>query len=211
MTAPPHIIWFKRDLRVHDHQPLYQAAQSGGVVIPLYIVEPELWQQPFASSRHWQFVHDCLRDLNNSLNALGQPLIIRIGDACNVLAEIADSTGAQTIWAHEETGNGWTYGRDLAVHRMCRDRRLAFHELPANGVVRRLGSRDDWSALRYQRMAAPITPNPTRLTPVAQCPSDALPAKDHPMFGAPLPAPQRGGRRAAVADLRSFLEQRATG
>ena len=38
------IVWFKRDLRVTD-KPLCTAAHTGAV-IPLYIVEPELWQQP---------------------------------------------------------------------------------------------------------------------------------------------------------------------
>ncbi|MCT4611304.1 MAG: deoxyribodipyrimidine photo-lyase [Pelagimonas sp.] len=210
MKPAPHIVWFKRDLRVHDHLPLFQAVQSGAPVIPLYIVEPELWQQPFASSRHWQFIHDCLSDLNASLNRLGQPLIIRIGNACNVLVALADQTGAQTIWAHEETADLWTYRRDLAVHDMCRARGLTFRELPSNGVVRRLKSRDDWSRIRNQRMAADIVPKPGRLIPV-DCASDPLPPKAHPMFGPALPQPQRGGRRAAIDDLRSFYDLRARG
>lgn len=41
MTA---LVWFKRDLRIDDHQPLYQAAKSGAV-LPLYIIEPDYWQQ----------------------------------------------------------------------------------------------------------------------------------------------------------------------
>ena len=38
------VVWFKRDLRVVDHAPLLEAAQRGPV-LPLYVVEPELWQQ----------------------------------------------------------------------------------------------------------------------------------------------------------------------
>jgi len=38
------IVWFKRDLRIHDHEALNSAARAGPV-IPLYIVEPELWSQ----------------------------------------------------------------------------------------------------------------------------------------------------------------------
>ncbi len=33
------LVWFKRDLRVEDHEPLYQAAQRGPVIC-LYIDEP---------------------------------------------------------------------------------------------------------------------------------------------------------------------------
>ncbi|WP_435988244.1 deoxyribodipyrimidine photo-lyase [Sulfitobacter sp. SH22] len=64
MTHSPRIVWFKRDLRVNDHGPLLAAAQSNAPVIPLYIVEPEYWQHPFASCRHWHFIHDSLCDLD---------------------------------------------------------------------------------------------------------------------------------------------------
>ncbi|MBT5822153.1 MAG: deoxyribodipyrimidine photo-lyase, partial [Rhodobacteraceae bacterium] len=53
MSHAPSIVWFKRDLRNHDHAPLLAASQSNSPVIPLYIVEPEYWQQAFASRRHW--------------------------------------------------------------------------------------------------------------------------------------------------------------
>lgn len=41
MAASFNVVWFKRDLRVTDHIPLFEAIQCGAVV-PLYIVEPAL-------------------------------------------------------------------------------------------------------------------------------------------------------------------------
>lgn len=211
MMDRPQIVWFKRDLRAHDHAPLYRATQSGAPVVPVYIVEPELWAQPTSSSRHWHFINDCLTELSLTLEKLGQPLIIRVGDAATVLRTLASETRATTIWAHEETGDLWTYNRDLLVHQMCRDQGLTFVECPANGVIRRLRNRDDWSVLRNQRMAEPVIPKPTRLRGVSGCLSHPLPAKDDPMFGDLLPPEQRGGRCAAVSDLRSFFDHRAKG
>ena len=52
--AALQIVWFKRDLRIVDHRPLATAALRGPV-LPLYVVEPELWQQPDASQRQWFF------------------------------------------------------------------------------------------------------------------------------------------------------------
>ena len=49
------VVWFKRDLRVSDHAPLWHAAQQANV-LPLYVIEPELWQQADASNRHWAFI-----------------------------------------------------------------------------------------------------------------------------------------------------------
>ncbi|NBR79534.1 MAG: deoxyribodipyrimidine photolyase, partial [Alphaproteobacteria bacterium] len=49
------IVWFKRDLRVADHKPLSMAAMRGPV-LPLYIIEPEMWVQPDAARRHFDFL-----------------------------------------------------------------------------------------------------------------------------------------------------------
>ncbi|MBO9475276.1 deoxyribodipyrimidine photo-lyase [Shimia sp. R10_1] len=209
MISAPQIVWFKRDLRVQDHLPLFTAARTGAPIIPLYIVEPELWEQPSASARHWSFIHDSLLELTVSLERLGQPLIIRIGSACEVLSLLAAQTGANKLLAHEETGNLWSYQRDQQVHQMCRRLGVSFTEFPSNGVVRRLRNRDDWSRIRNQRMASAVAPTPQTLTPVAECVSDILPAKNHPMFGAQLRVPQQGGRSAAIDTLRSFLDQRS--
>ncbi|MCR9112669.1 MAG: deoxyribodipyrimidine photo-lyase, partial [Rhodobacteraceae bacterium] len=53
------VVWFKRDLRVHDHRALAQAA-ARGPVLPLYVIEPEFWQQSDMSARHWAFVGESL-------------------------------------------------------------------------------------------------------------------------------------------------------
>jgi deoxyribodipyrimidine photo-lyase len=204
------IVWFKRDLRVNDHAPLLTAAQTGAPILPLYIVEPDYWQQPFASRRHWHFIHDSLVDLNTTLTNLGQPLIIKIGDACDVFETLLTDHTASAIHASEETGNRWTFDRDIAVEAMCTANDVALHEYPTNGVVRRLRSRDDWSAIRNARMSQKILPKPTAITPLADYTSDALPAKDDPMFGTiPIGKVQKGGRDIAVTDLRSFLNHRS--
>ncbi|MEP6018173.1 MAG: deoxyribodipyrimidine photo-lyase [Paracoccaceae bacterium] len=210
MSQPPCIVWFKRDLRVQDHAPLLAASQTNRPVIPLYIIEPEYWQQPDAARRHWHFIHDCLNDLNKDLADLGQPLIIRVGEAVDVIALLQKQFGAVDLFAHEETGNAWTYDRDIAVARLCADLEIPFHEHPSNGVVRRLKTRDGWSRIRNERMADRINPKPVKLVAVPNCESTPLPHKNDLIFGAALVGKvQRGGRAVAVADLRSFLTHRS--
>lgn len=210
MTQPPRIVWFKRDLRVHDHAPLLAASQSGAAIIPLYIVEPEYWQQPFASRRHWNFIQDCLCDLDSALTELGRPLVVKVGDACDVFKELHFEHHVRDVYAHEETGNLWTYRRDIAVQKMCLSNDIALHESPTNGVVRQLRSRDDWSQIRNARMAEKILPKPNTLHSFPSCRPDALPEKSDPMFGnEPIGHVQRGGRKQAVVDLHSFLNHRS--
>jgi deoxyribodipyrimidine photo-lyase len=208
MLPAANIVWLKRDLRVHDHAPLVGAAKAGRV-LPLYIIEPQLWKLPDSSRRHWHFIHDSLLDLQRDLSALGTQLIIRTGEATDVLEGLHRELGTFTLWSHEETGNGWTYSRDKAVAQWCHAHGIRWHELPSNGVVRRLKSRDGWAKLRDERMAAPVIPPPAALTPVSGIATEALPAKHHPLFGtASIGSVQTGGRREALKTLDSFLKER---
>jgi deoxyribodipyrimidine photo-lyase len=71
-NAKINIVWFKRDLRIHDHAPLYEAAQAGFPVLPIYVVELDYWQKKFASRRHWHFIHECLIELRADCQKIGQ-------------------------------------------------------------------------------------------------------------------------------------------
>ena len=82
MTAPLHVVWFKRDLRLADHRPLAEAA-ARGAVLPLYIAEPGFWAEPDASGRQWAFAAECLAELQRDLAALGQSLCIVKGKRCS--------------------------------------------------------------------------------------------------------------------------------
>ena len=60
MPAHPHpsttraLVWFKRDLRVHDHAPLV-AALSHTDALGLFVIEPEWLQSPECDSSHMDF------------------------------------------------------------------------------------------------------------------------------------------------------------
>jgi deoxyribodipyrimidine photo-lyase len=204
-----NIIWFKRDLRLHDHKPLWHAAQSGLPVLAVYIVEKDYWRQNFASRRHWHFIHDCLLELRTDLQKLGVSLIVRSGDVITIFEDLRAQYKINHIYAHEETGNGWTYERDKKVIKWCQYNRINFQEFPANGVVRRLKSRDDWSAIRNARMQEPLISKPSTFLSVLDIDTEEIPSKDHPMFGAPMPGiVQKGGRRAAIETLKTFLNDR---
>jgi len=205
-----NLVWFKRDLRVHDHKPLYEAAGSERPILPLYVIEDGYWHQPYASRRHWHFIHDSLLELSDDLSALGAPLLFRRGDVLDVFGDIHAQFQIDTIYAHEETGNDWTYQRDKAVIKFCRDKDIRFIEFPTNAVIRRLKSRDDWAALRTTRMAEQVTPKSQFLSGVSLSDYGSLPSKDDPLFGERIyGVVQKGGRRAGVQTLKNFLNDNA--
>lgn len=208
MKRPLNIVWFKRDLRVADHRPLAWAAQAGPV-LPLYIAEPELWAQPDASARQWAFAAESLAELQASLADLGQPLCVMVGEAVAILRHLHDRHGIAALWSHEETGNGWTYARDLAVKAWASAAGVPWHEARQFGVIRRITSRNGWAKAWERDMASPITPPPRALPPLAGAwPTHIPTGAELGLAPDPCPDRQRGGRAAAMATLDSFLHRR---
>ncbi len=202
-----NIVWFKRDLRVWDHAAL-AAAAAVGPVLPLYIVEPDLWAQPDLSARHYTFLTESLNSLSPSLARLGQPLIIRTGDAVEVLSKLISQHNISAIYAHQETWNGWTYDRDMRVISWARRASIAFHEFQQYGVHRALTSRRGWASKWEAMMRLPVTPVPNSLTPLDIQTAPLPSAADLGLAADSCPLRQPGGRPAGIAQLKSFLEER---
>ena len=201
------IVWFKRDLRIEDNAPL-AAAAAAGPVIPLYILEPELWQQPDMSGRHYDFLGECLAGLDRDLTALGQPLVLRVGDAVDVLSELCAEHKVATIRVHQETWNGWTYERDRRVNAWARNAGVRIIEDMQFGVHRRLATRRGWAGRWDRMMAEPTIAAPSSLPPVDVA-ADLWP--DPQVLGLAedrCPGRQQGGRQAGMERLASFLETR---
>lgn len=200
------VVWFKRDLRVFDHQPLFSASLHHAV-LPLYVYEPEITSAPDYATQHLCFTNECLDDLDAALTARGSKLLVLQGEMTATLQRILDAYGSFTLYSHEETGNATSYARDLRVAAWCRQHAVRWIETPSNGVVRRLNSRNDWARLWTQRMQQATTPAPDRLTaPTPRLASCALltPAQLG-LTQADKPRRQHGGRKRAVQQLKHFF------
>ena len=202
------IVWFKRDLRIEDHRALVAAARSGPV-LPLFIVEPELWQEPDMSARQWAFVSECLNSLREDLAALGQPLIIRVGEASEILERARQRYGQIKLWSHQETGNGWTNVRDKKVFRWASAHGVEWAEVRQTGVIRRLASRNGWAKNWDAFMAEPEATPPLALPKLDNIEIGSIPeASVLGLDPDPCPGRQRGGREAGLDCLHSFLHLR---
>lgn len=200
------VVWFKRDLRVTDHRPLVSAAEAG-VVLPLYIVEPELWQQADMSVRHWDFIAESLAELRENLKRCGQPLVVRTGDVVGVLDEFRARGLISGLWSHQETGNNWTVQRDLKVGEWCRKHNIKWHEIQNHGVSRPSRSRNGWSK-RWDKHMIEEVDAPPILPPVdidlGTIPTSSMLAITEGF----CPARQGGGSLAAKNLLKGFLSNR---
>ncbi|MEM0922280.1 MAG: deoxyribodipyrimidine photo-lyase [Pseudomonadota bacterium] len=205
-NTPVHLVWFKRDLRVADHRALAYAAEAGPV-LPLFVVEPELWAEPDMSARQWAFAAESLAELRADLAALGQPLVVRIGRVTEVMSALRQTHPIAALWSHQETGNAWTFARDRQVAAWCRAEGLPWHEIPMHGVVRQIQTRNGWAKRWDMLMAEPVTKAPI-LAPL-DLDLGAIPdAADLDLASDQCDGRQSGGRSHGLERLDSFLHQR---
>ena len=203
------IVWFKRDLRITDHAPIYQASLNKIPTLPIYIVEEEYWQKSFSNRRHWCFIYDSLVDLRKELKKFGQGLIVRVGDVLEIFKNLSRKYLIKSIFAHEETGNNWTFERDIAIQNWCFKNNIKLNEYPTNGVIRRLKNRSEWIKLKNFRMKERQVPLPQTLIPINDLKEGLIPKKDNSIFKNNFEGKvQRGGRIEALKIMESFLDNR---
>ena len=91
------IVWFRRDLRIHDHPSLTAAARSAERVVPVFVLDEALLDGRFASGPRIRFLLGCLRELREALRERGADLVVRSGDPVRELAALARETGAEEL------------------------------------------------------------------------------------------------------------------
>lgn len=125
MTA---IVWFRRDLRLHDHPPLVAALGAHERVVPVFVLDPALVGGRFASGPRVAFLLECLRELDGALRERGGGLVVREGDPVRELPALAAEVGASAV----------SWASDATPYAMARDRRVR-EALAAAGVEARPG------------------------------------------------------------------------
>jgi deoxyribodipyrimidine photo-lyase len=203
-----NIVWLKRDLRLTDHQPLFNASLSPLPVILLYVFEPSLINAPDGDIRHWRFVWQSLMDIEQKLNHLNQHLTITYGEVIPVLEELQKEFKIVNIYAHQEIGVKITFDRDKAVASFCKQHHVKFTEFQRDAIQRGRKNREQWDEQRLSYLQEPISViNWNRIKTIEAAKINArnlIPEEikhSHPDF-------QIGGSTEARKLLDSFLNER---
>ncbi len=201
-------VWFKRDLRVDDHAPLFEAARRGPV-LALYVYEPDVLAAPEVDAAHVVFVNQSLAALREALRARGGELVVRTGSMPDVLDVLHRLHRFERLWSHEETGLAVTYARDLRVERWCRETGVRWEQRPQFGVFRGRSRRDGWSRAWAERMRTRPLPAPERIARADEPDPGALREPAELGLGPTLRRDaQRGGEGLAHSVLEDFFAGR---
>jgi len=102
------VMWFRRDLRLADNPALLEAVASGEGVVPVFVIDPALWQ-PAGEPRR-AYLLASLESLRRSIGGL----VVRSGDPVHVLPDLAAELSPSSVHIAADFG---PYGvrRDASV------------------------------------------------------------------------------------------------
>ncbi|HKK88164.1 MAG TPA: deoxyribodipyrimidine photo-lyase [Saprospiraceae bacterium] len=206
------LIWLKRDLRLRDHLPLKKSENADSPVLLLYLLEPELEKDEHYSKRHFRFIAESIKDLNEQLETVNTKVLCLRCSAKEAFLKLSTIFSIQCVRSYCETGIKISFDRDLHIQQYFREHHIPWQEYPCNGVQRGRKDRKGWKAQWYTLMSRPIIQNSLARIPfVAKSEIEQIEALlsvwnlsacdgDHAM--------QRGGESRAHQYLQSFLTER---
>ncbi len=188
MTA---LVWYRRDLRVHDHPALHAALERHERVVPIFCLDDRLLHGRHASGPRTQFLLESLRDLDDALRERGGGLVVRHGAPERELVELAREVGAEEVH-HTADVSPFARERGERVRSALGDAGVELRTHPGLGAV------DDVGAVRTQAGGpyTVFTPFYRAWAPIARrevlAPPSSLPA---------LPSRIRKGRVPSLESL----------
>ena len=110
MSGKTILVWFRKDLRIHDNEILTEAVRKGGSIIPVYCFDPRQFElTSFNTSKtgliRAKFLLESVADLRNSFQAAGGDLIIRIGKPESIIPELVVKYKVDEVYHHREVAS----------------------------------------------------------------------------------------------------------
>lgn len=117
MENSPVLVWFRRDLRDHDHAALAAALASGRPVHCAFVFDRDILDAlPSRVDRRVEFILGSLQQLDAALRRRGGGLIVRHGRAVDEIPRLARELGVAEVYANRDYEPA-AQARDAAVDR----------------------------------------------------------------------------------------------
>ena len=208
------IVLFTRDLRVHDHAGLAEAARTHEHVVPLFVLDDRILHA-LRSPNRVRFLHESLAELRESLREHGADLFVRRGDPVEETVRLARATCAATVFVSADASR-YASEREERLARDSAQERFELRVLDAPAVVgpgalTPVGSdhyrvfTPYWRRWRATPAPAPVGPPRGLRLPDGVEPG-VLPALRELTSGVPSPALPRGGEREGRRLLSRWLQ-----
>jgi len=147
-----NILWFKRDLRFIDHEPLFSAQQQSLPILLIYIFEPSVMSYDDSDTRHWRFIYESLQEMQAKLKNQNSKIYIFHNETPLIFDELANKYHINTVFSHQEIGNKVTFDRDITMQNFFDANKIQWNQFQLHGVIRKLKTRKNWEQRWEQKM-----------------------------------------------------------
>jgi deoxyribodipyrimidine photo-lyase len=209
------IVWFRRDLRLHDQPALRAAIDEHERVVPVFCFDDRLLHGRHESGARTQFLLECLVDLDAELRKRGSRLVVRHGRPERELPALAREVGARAIHLTEDVSpfarrRGELTGRALADAGVALRPHPGLNAIDVRAIETKAGQPytvfSPFHRTWLQMARRPLLDPPGHLTPLPV----ALAVGQLPTLGSlgltqEVAEPARGGEAEARAALDRFI------
>ena len=154
-----NIVWFKRDLRTIDHEPLFYAELQNIPFLCIYIFDPKIISHPDTSDRHLSFIYHSIIDINKKLSKYNKEVQIFYGNSKDVFIQLFSSFEVNNIFSYQESGVKISWERDKAIKELCKAYSVDWFEFQRDGIIRGIKNRDGWNKNWHIEMHKKIIEN----------------------------------------------------
>jgi deoxyribodipyrimidine photo-lyase len=120
------LVWFRRDLRAHDHAALHYALKTCNTVHAVFIFDKEILEKLPANDKRVDFIHGSVVELQAALRKQGIGLVARHAWASDELPKLAKELGVQAVFCNHDYEPP-ALVRDEKVQNSLAQLGIAFH------------------------------------------------------------------------------------
>jgi len=110
MSGKTILVWFRKDLRIHDNEILAEAVRKGDRIVPVYCFDPRQFEMTsFQTMKtgliRTRFLLESVADLRDSFKKVGGDLIIKFGKPEIILPELVAKYQVNEVYHHREVAS----------------------------------------------------------------------------------------------------------
>ncbi|PFX23560.1 Cryptochrome-1 [Stylophora pistillata] len=110
--------WFRKNLRLHDNPALREALNGSSEVLAVYILPPHIPTNGKISANQWNFLMECLEDLDRGLRCFGCQLLVVQGYPVQVIPKLLSNLEVSKL-TFETENEPFGKQRDAVITHMA--------------------------------------------------------------------------------------------
>ena len=160
------VVWFRRDLRLHDSSIVSKATQGRQEVLPCFIIDPWFYRQASVSAVRVKFLFESLENLDANLQKLGSRLYLFEGESVGIIQDLTrlllEQSKQPKLYFHKDVQVEYGIERDRQIVDFYRQQNLETYI----GLNHFLQTKEDYQSLwrdYHDYQTQPLYPTPQQI------------------------------------------------